>query len=463
VRGGAGLSYNAFENQGYGPNIGENYPFTFNFNYQQQNLGVVGATPLSTGTPYAGCSSAVNSSGAVTGTATTEAGLSCLHFSPLDVNASQLSLQGLQFNYITPRTFSFNLAAQYSLTHTLSAQVRYVLTDGSSLQAGVGNNNVTQLLPANTSTTTYRPFQDFNQGGSYQRTIGSSIYNGLQTQLEQQLSNGLNFLFTYTYSKTLSDAGDLLNGGSVNGYRAPTLPGFGIRRDWGLADFDLRNVFHFSGGYELPFGKNKHFMANSGKFANAVAGGWSANWIVTLQGGQPLSFTCPVGTTSGTNCNDLTVPGQSPQLGLHNDSQGKLNWIGNPKAFAQPCQLGWLDGNVGGSLTPLPNSPAGCVPLNYFGALGAGPSTTYGPGFHRFDFSAFKAFQFTERYSLLFRAEFFNVLNHPNFNAPNFSGNGVVAVPNSGNFTNANFGEIGSTRDAPFDPRQIQFALKLYY
>ena len=62
-----------------------------------------------------------------------------------------------------------------------------------------------------------------------------------------------------------------------------------------------------------------------------------------------------------------------------------------------------------------------------------------------------------------FRAEFFNVLNHPNFNAPNFGGNGVIAISGSGNFKNANFGEIGSTRDAPFDSRQIQFALKLFY
>ena len=44
-----------------------------------------------------------------------------------------------------------------------------------------------------------------------------------------------------------------------------------------------------------------------------------------------------------------------------------------------------------------------------------------------------------------------------------FGGNGVVAISNSTNFTNTNFGEIGSTRDAPYDPRQIQFALKLYY
>ena len=62
-----------------------------------------------------------------------------------------------------------------------------------------------------------------------------------------------------------------------------------------------------------------------------------------------------------------------------------------------------------------------------------------------------------------FRAEFFNILNHPNFNAPGFGGNGVVSIANSTNFTNANFGEIGSTRDAPYDPRQVQFALKFYY
>ena len=60
-----------------------------------------------------------------------------------------------------------------------------------------------------------------------------------------------------------------------------------------------------------------------------------------------------------------------------------------------------------------------------------------------------------------FRTEFFNILNHPNFNAPNFGGNGVVAVSGSGNFNSNNFGEIGSTRSAPM--RQIQFALKLYY
>jgi len=86
-----------------------------------------------------------------------------------------------------------------------------------------------------------------------------------------------------------------------------------------------------------------------------------------------------------------------------------------------------------------------------------------GPGFHRLDFSIFKDIPFNERIRLQFRTEIFNVTNHPNFNAPGFGGNGVVAISGSTDFGNSNFGEIGSTRDAPYDSRQIQFALKLYY
>ena len=59
--------------------------------------------------------------------------------------------------------------------------------------------------------------------------------------------------------------------------------------------------------------------------------------------------------------------------------------------------------------------------------------------------------------------EFFNIANHPTFNAPNFGGNGVVAIGGSGNYTSSTFGEIGSTRTNPYDARQIQFALKFYF
>lgn len=450
TRGGVGAFFNAFENQGYGPNIGENYPFVFNFNYQQQTLGTPSVSPISAGSPWEGCGAAAPSYAA-----TLSAGLACISFDPLAVNASGLALQGLQFNYKTPRTLAANLAVQYAITPTISAQVGYVLTSVNNLQVGPGTNRVSQLLPSGTNTNPYLPFPDFGSGSSYQQTIGKSIYNGLQTRLEQQFSNGLSYLVAYTWAKTLTDATDLLNGGSLQGYRAPDVPGFGIRRDWGPADFDIRNVFHLSGGYELPFGKGKRFMHDANGFENAIVGGWMINSIITLQGGQPITLSCPTSSTAGTGCYDVRVPGQSQKLGLHTDSNGKLSWFGNPAAFQQPCVLG--------ATGPIPDSPPGCVPATGFYVLGWNQGTTVGPGFHRWDFSTFKAFQITERTSLQFRAEFFNIINHANFNAPNFGGNGVTAIPNSGNFNSSSFGEIGSTRDAPFDPRQIQFALKLYF
>ncbi len=471
ARGGFGLFYNSFENQGYGPNIGENYPFVFNLSYgHNANPADPSAAsqvaPTSYNTPFSGCATAGPG-----GTASLESGFSCIPLTPTAVNALGLGLQGLQFDYQTPRTYSANLTLQYSVTRSLSATASYVYTHGADLQGGVGYQNVTQILPAGISTgkgcpyATFAenscvPFVDFG-GGSYQATYGVSSYHGLQTKLEEQYANGLTFLLTYTWSKTMSDAGDLLNGGSTGSLRAYNVPGLGPKFDYALADFDLRNVVHFSGGYELPAGKGKKYL-NQGGITNAVLGGWATNWIVTLQGGQPLNFGCPTGTTSGTSCNDVLVPGQSPKLGVKITTLGGYHgpfWIGNPGAFSQPCQLS----NKTGTIAPDPTSVAGCVPLSGAGALGSKAGQIAGPGFHRFDFSLFKNFQLNERFSMQFRSEFFNILNHPNFNAPNFGGNGVNSIGGSGTYTSGTFGAIGSTRDAPFDPRQIQFALKLYY
>jgi hypothetical protein len=462
IRGGFGLFYNSFENQGYGPNIGENYPFVYNFSYGPKstsgNTGVTnGVAPIGYGTPWSGCSSA--SAG---GTYTLESGLSCVGFTPSAVNASGLGLQGLQFDFQTPRTISTNFTVQYSITHTLSATASYVFTQGTNLQTGIGSNNVSQIYDANQSTSdtiasgkNEIPWPDFSRGMSYHATVGGSDYNGLQTKLEEQMSNGLNFLLAYTYSKTTGDAGDLLNGGSTGGYRAPDVPGLGPRFDWGLADFDLRQVVHFSGGYELPFGKDKRWL-NQGKVTDAVIGGWSAWWITTLQGGQPLNFGCHDGTAAGLGCNDIKTG--NAQLGLKEDSAGALHWIGNPLAFTQPCQLGVSPASPAASSTTSP-----CLSLTGKDALGSEPGQIVGPGFHRLDFSLYKNIRFSERITAQFRSDFFNILNHPNFNAPNFSGNGVNGVSGSGDYTNANFGEIGSTRDNPYDPRQIQFALKLLF
>ncbi|HTF23464.1 MAG TPA: TonB-dependent receptor [Candidatus Limnocylindria bacterium] len=441
VRGGFGIFYNGFENRGFSPNLGENYPFQFNFSFQPPDAG----HPVT----YPGCTSA----GATPiGSAKLETGFSCTPLSPLVVKAGGLALRGIQFDYLTPYSMGGNLTVQYQLTPSMSVQAAYVTSLARHLESFPGSNRPSQIVPTNLPSSipfaSYLPFPDFQAGPSYAATEGSSAYHGLQTKVEKQFAGGLNFLATYTFSRTRSDAGDLLNGGSLAGYRAPYVPGFGIQGDYGLANFDIRNVFHFSGGYELPFGKGKRFMSDASGVANRIVNGWSLIWIATLQGGQPITLTCPSGTGNGTGCYDLVVSGQSPKLGLHNDSHGKLSWIGNAAAFTQPppCTL-------------VAGTPTNCG----LSALGGSPAQIPGPGFHRLDFSIFKDFPFNERVRLQFRSEIFNIFNHPNFNSPGFGGNGVVAISGSTNFTSSNFGEIGATRDAPHDPRQIQFALKLYY
>ncbi|HLJ76946.1 MAG TPA: TonB-dependent receptor [Acidobacteriaceae bacterium] len=475
-RGGFGIFYNSFENQGYGPNIGENYPFVFNFGYgvtanpSDPHAGIVSqVAPVSYNTAFQGCPTAGPG-----GTATVESGFSCIPFNPAVVNAKGLGLQGLQFNYQTPRTYSGNLTFEYSITPSMAATASYVYTHDADLQHGVGYQNVTQILPAGITTgsgcpygnfavgttpgkLSCKPFPDFG-GGSYQATDGVSSYHGLQTKLQAQTSHGLVFLLTYTWSKAMSDAGDLLNGTGADTLRAYAVPGLGPMFDYSLADFDIRNVVHFSGIYDLPFGKGRQFM-NHGGIANQVLGGWSGEWIVTLQGGQPLGFGCHSGTASGLGCNDILLPGKSPQLGKHITTLGGYHgpfWFGNQAAFSQPCLLG----GAPGALAPIAGSAPNCVPLNGAAALGDKRDQTTGPGIHNFDFGVHKMFPFTERYSLEFRSEFFNIFNHPNFNQPNFGGNGVVAEPGSGDYTDPKFGAIGSTRT---NSRQIQFAMKMYY
>jgi len=457
VRGGFGIFYNGFENRGFSPNIGENYPFQFNFQYGDSSNGT--ATIASqTPTPFPACQAAGNTTvvgtGTQSGVPSFETGFSCNPLSPLLVNAAGLQLRGIQFDYKTPYSMGGNLTVQYQLTSSMSAQVAYVTSVARHLETFPSSNNISQVLPANLpageSKSQFLPFADFGSGASYAATQGDSNYQALQTKLEKQFSGGLSFLATYTLSKTLSDAGDLLNGGSLAGYRAPNVPGFLIQGDYALAGFDIRNVFHFSGSYDLPFGKGKHFMSGATGVTDKLVGGWSINFITTLQDGQPITLSCPNGTTTGLGCYDLVVKGQPLDLGLHTDANGKLSWFGNPAAFTQP---------------PACTQAAIGAPLVNCGlsALGGGGAQVPGPGFHRLDFSTFKDIPINERFRLQFRAEFFNIFNHPNFNAPGFGGNGVVSISGSTNFNNSNFGEIGSTRDSPYDPRQIQFALKLYY
>ena len=165
-----------------------------------------------------------------------------------------------------------------------------------------------------------------------------SAYHGLQTKVEKQFGNGLNFLSTYTYAKTMTDAGDLLNGGSVAGYRAPSVPGLGMAFDYGLADFDIRNVFHLSGGYELPFGKGKRFASDVSGLMNTAIGGWSAELEYDASG-RPADFAqLPVRTRVQPRLRRPLHRATLETWAAHR-SNGLLSWFGNPGAFTQPACL----------------------------------------------------------------------------------------------------------------------------
>ena len=410
VRGGYGIYYGGFENRGGYPNLGYNYPFQYSFSYPAPNA----ATPITypDGT-----------------NATLERGLLGIPLNPLDVSGDGLSFRGIEFNYKTPYTQSYNLTVQYEVAPSQSFEVGYVASLGRHLETFSGTNNVSEILPPNVDPQGYVPFPDFARGASYATSNANSHYHSLQTKYTWRLHDGLNFLVGYTFAKTLTNADDLLSGGGIAGFRAPDLPGFGIQKDMGLASFDVRHAFTFSGTYDLPVGKGKSYLNGMNRVGEAILGGWSTNWIVTAYSGQPQTVGCTTTTTAGLGCYALMVPGQSLYGGQHNVSQ-----FYNPLAFANPAA-------------------ATTIGQSDYGPLGGGPTQVTGPPFRRMDFSLFKQFPIRERFKLEFRAEAFNLTNTPNF-----------ALPSNLNFQDlTNFGQITSTRDNPDDPRELQFALKLYW
>jgi len=434
MRSGFGLFYNGFENRGYSPNIGENYPFQFQFQFTNNgDQTPPNATRYAT---FAGTPCANNY--------TFEAGFSCTPLTPDQVGASGLGLLGIQYNYITPYTEGWNMTFQYELTPSTTLSVGYVGNSAHHIEVFPGSNNATAIIPPSGSITTVVPFPDFGVGKSYAATEGSSYYHSLQVSLEKHYARGFNLLGTYTFSRTRSDAGDLLNGGVGEQYRCPSLPGCGIQFDYRDANFDIRHVVHLSGGYELPFGPGKQFLSSATGVEKQIVAGWAMNWVATLEGGQPVTINCDTGTTNGFGCTALLLPGD------RYTGKEPPNGMWNPAVFTQPCN-------------PDTGKPAACVTETGLGLLGGAPTQLRAPGIGRLDYSLFKDFQLTEQARLEFRSELFNILNHPTFMPPNLGGNGVVALSGSGDWLSSNFGKSGATRFPNQDSRQIQFALRLVF
>jgi len=418
ARGGFGMFYGGFENSVVETYV--DFPFQYSLSFPE----------LTPAQPVTFANGAIG---------TLETGLSAIvPLTSADAEPSGVSFTGEDYHMKTPVTNGYNLTLQYQLTANQTLQLGYVGNSVRHLGSYINPNTPSEILPNGLNFYAYSPFPDFQNGITYSSFASDSYYNSLQANYERRFSYGLTLLANLTWSQCRTDASDVLNETALY-YRAPMLPHFGIQADYGRCDFDDPKVVHVSGTYELPAGKGRRFLGSSSKLVEGILGGWRTNWILTLQDGQPFGIPCVNPTPSGFGCYAL-LTGQSITAGPHNVNQ----WI-NPSAFhdaPEATTIGQTD----------------------YSPLGGAPMQFYGPGFHRFDFSLFKEFRTTEKTQLEFRAEFFNLTNHPNFSPPGFSGNGVVPAPGSLDYdTPSTFGAINSTRDGQNDQREIQFALKFYF
>jgi carboxypeptidase family protein len=268
--------------------------------------------------------------------------------------------------------------------------------------------------------------------------LGTANYNALGVSLQKRATRGLSFKLNYTYSKVLDLNSAVLAPGGENEPPDVFSPyDLGLNR--GPASYSLGHQFNGNFSYQLPFGSGQHFASGSRGVTNQIIGGWQWNGIVTAQDGFP--FTPLVGSNiSGSgDTNPSDVPDFNP------------NFSG-PVVLGKPDQ--WFNPNA--FLVPLAGT---------FGNVSRG--SFRGPGLVNVDTSFFKRFQISERYTLQFRAELFNVLNQSNFAFPNtivFSGNSCTTGANrftcSANNISSSAGQITAT--STFS-RQIQFALKLLF
>jgi hypothetical protein len=256
---------------------------------------------------------------------------------------------------------------------------------------------------------------------------GRAHYNSLQIKAETKSArHGIYALIGYTYSRAY-DTGFSDGLGSIIGATYFPLPNW-QSLDWGLSQINLNHDFTASIIYQLPFGKGQKFGSSWKGAANAIGGGWELTAIEKATSGFPI-FVVDSNNTSGagllnTNVQSLTRPNQICNPVLSHPTLAE--WF-NPVCFAQPA-----DGQLGN---------ANRTPLS-------------GPRFVNTDFSLVKHFVVRESMRVDFRAEFFNLLNHPQFGAPGGNNYGAdFAAP-------ATFAVINYTVN---NPRLVQFALKLAF
>lgn len=306
-----------------------------------------------------------------------------------------------------PGNFKQAYAEQFNLTLEQEVdplKTLFKLAYVGNLGRRLGNSyNPNQPVPGPGGTTQRRPLYSLLPALSdvtYYVSDGLSDYHTLQFTAEKRLSRGLTGLVGYTWAHSIDDVATDFGGGTGT----PQDPRCRFC-DRGNSAFDIRQRFTASFTYRLP-GTTKGLMGTA-------IGGWQLNGILQSQTGLPFTPTLQTSTTNGTSS-------RPDRIGSGNGPQTLQRWF-DPTAFTTPAI--YVYGN-------------------------AGRDILYGPGRTNLDASLFKDFKPREKLTAQFRAEAFNILNHPQFGQPNATiGNGGV-------------GQITSTVG---NPRQLQVALRFQF
>jgi hypothetical protein len=283
------------------------------------------------------------------------------------------------------------------------------------------------------------PNPSFSQVQLVGDTAGSN-YNALQIQFQRRLSRGLQTLASYTWSHSMDDA----SAGSLGSFSNTSVPGLKARASRGPSDFDIRNGFSAGVTYDIP-------TPNVGSFGRAMLKGWSADSVVQVRSALPVELS--VGTSSVLNGGLAQIrPNLVPGIPVYLSGQ---QYPGGKALNSTPNQGG--SGCKGPFCPPLPGQQ---------GTLGR--NALRGFGATQWDCAIHRDFPIHEALKLQFRAELFNVLNHPNFAPPvaditraNFG----LATQTLGQYlagTNTGGGGFNSLYQTG-GPRSVQLAMKLMF
>jgi len=331
-------------------------------------------------------------------------------FFPFPLPDSALAIQrDLRTGYM--QHWNFNVERQVFSGSVL--EVAYVGSKGTKLLTARDINQPQPSIVPPGIPVVPRPDPRFDDIDLLESRANSN-YNALQVRYQQRLTRGFSALASYTWAKSIDDASNFFTSAGD-----PNFPqnSYNVAAERGLSNFDVRHRFSLSYSYALPFKKPGDGLAAS------LVNGWETFGIVTLQSGRPFTVALlPEIDNSGTGRSILGF-----------GANDRPNVIGNGE-LSNPTTDQWF--NTAAFAFPFPGT---------FG--NAGRNILEGPGFQNVNLSILKNTRFNERLNLQFRAEAFNLFNHPNFNLPdNFLGSPT-------------FGRITSARD----PRHIQFGLKLLF